>query len=198
MATEIEIKYKILATKLDRIKNLLTKYETKGRKYENNIMFDNDQKTMDSIDARLRVRLISETKESQEKHIQLTYKRRLSVENGIKKEEEIEVEFDTNANDFIAILNKMGYKKTTSYERFRETFVTPNHIKITLDEFPYGVVLEIEGEESDLIELEKELGLSNEDRYALSCDDLYRELCQKEGKKHKQDISFDDADMPKY
>jgi adenylate cyclase class IV len=198
MATEIEIKYKVLATNVDRIKDLLAKYETKGRKYENNIMFDNDQKTMDSVDARLRVRLISETRESQEKHIQLTYKRRLSVENGIKKEEEIEVEFDTNAKDFIEILNKMGYKRTTSYERFRETFVTPNHVKVTLDEFPYGVVLEIEGEEADVLSLETDLGLTSSDRYALSCDDLYRELCQKEGKEHKQDISFDDPDMPKY
>jgi adenylate cyclase class IV len=161
-------------------------------------MFDNEQKTMDSVDARLRVRLISETRESQDKHIQLTYKRRLSVENGIKKEEEIEVEFDTNADDFIKILNKMGYKRTTSYERYREIFVTTNHIKITYDEFPYGVVLEIEGEESDLIVLENELGLSKEGRYALSCDDLYCELCQQEGKEPKKDISFDDADMPKY
>jgi hypothetical protein len=46
MATEIEIKYKILATNFDRIKDLLAKYETKGRKYEHNIMFDNDQKTI--------------------------------------------------------------------------------------------------------------------------------------------------------
>lgn len=198
MATEIEIKYKVLSEDLDHIKALLSKYESKGKKYENNIMFDNEQKTMDSVDARLRVRLISEARESQDKHIQLTYKRRLSVENGIKKEEEVEVEFDTNANDFIEIINKMGYQRTTSYERYRETFVTPNHIKVTYDEFPYGVVLEIEGEESDLIVLENELGLSNEDRYALSCDDLYRELCQKEGKEHKKDISFDDTDMPKY
>jgi adenylate cyclase class IV len=198
MATEIEIKYKVLAEDLQNVKALLAKYESKGRKYENNIMFDNEQKTMDSVDARLRVRLISEERESQDKHIQLTYKRRLSVENGIKKEEEIEVEFDTNAGDFVTILNKMGYQRTTSYERYRETFVTPNHIKITFDEFPYGVVLEIEGEESDLLNLEKELGLSTVNRYALSCDDLYRELCQKEGKDHKKDISFDDSDMPKY
>jgi len=198
MATEIEIKYKILSTNLDKIKNLLAKYESKGRKYENNIMFDNEQKTMYSVDARLRVRLISETREAKDKHIELTYKRRLSVENGIKKEEEIEVEFDTNASDFLEILNKMGYHRTTSYERYRETFVTPNHIKVTFDEFPYGIVLEIEGEESSLIELEKELELSDLGRYALSCDDLYRELCEKEGKNHKQDISFDDADMPKY
>jgi adenylate cyclase class IV len=198
MATEIEIKYKVLSKDLSRLQSLLKEYESKGRKYENNIMFDNEQKTMDSADARLRVRLISETRESQDKHIQLTYKRRLSVENGIKKEEEIEVEFDTNANHFIMIINKMGYQRTTSYERYRETFVTPNYIKVTYDEFPYGVVLEIEGEEPELIELEKDLGLSSGDRYALSCDDLYRELCQKEGKEHKKDISFDDADMPKY
>lgn len=69
MATEIEIKYKILAKDVKNIKTLLAGYVFKGKKYENNIMFDNEQKTMDSVDARLRVRLISATRDAQDKHI---------------------------------------------------------------------------------------------------------------------------------
>jgi adenylate cyclase class IV len=198
MATEVEIKYKVLSANVANIRSILSTFDAKGRKYENNIMFDNEQKTMHSVDARLRVRLIAKERDAQEKHIMLTYKRRLSVENGIKKEEEIEVEFDTNPTDFISILNKMGYSRTTSYERYRESFTSSNHIKITLDEFPYGYVLEIEGDETDLLKLESEMGLTKADRYALSCDDLYRELCQQVGKQHKNDISFDDPEMPQY
>ncbi len=198
MPTEIEIKYKIHSAEIQTINNLLSGFRSLGKSFEYNIMFDNEQKTMDSVDARLRVRLISETRESQDKQIQLTYKRRLSVENGIKREEEVEVEFKTNADAFIKILNKMGYKRTTSYERYRETFITTNHIKITLDEFPYGAVLEIEGTEEKLLVLERKLGLHKSNRFALSCDDLYHELCINEGIKPKKDIMFDDKEMPKY
>lgn len=197
MATEIEIKYKIVRDKIPELTKILANYKSLGRNYEWNSMYDNDQKTMDSVDARLRVRLISESIDSENKHIQFTYKRRISVVNGIKEEEEIEVEFDTESKSFILILEKMGYSRTSTYERFRETFIY-NDIKITYDEFPYGVVLEIEGDKDALLDLETELNLTQKDRYALSCDDLYNELCEANGIKPKNDILFNDANMPKY
>lgn len=197
MATEIELKYKIPVADVQELRGKLAAYESKGRKHEQNIMFDNEQQTMHTVDARLRVRLISADRDSTEKHIELTYKRRLSVENGVKREEEIEVEFDTDASTFLTILNKMGYARTTSYERYRETFIS-DEVKITLDEFPYGVVLEIEGEEVAIKAVAKELELQETNLYALSCDDLYRDLCKEAGIDFKLDISFDDPEMPKY
>jgi len=197
MSTEIEIKYRIRSRDVEHIRHKLASFEHKDRKYEKNIMFDNQYKEMDKVDARLRVRLISEERDSKDKTILFTYKRRLSTYLGIKKEEEIEVEFITDADEFITILNRMGYDKTTSYERYRETYETEN-VEITLDEFPYGVVLELEGSESDILALELQLGLTPEDRYSLSCDDLYCELCKERGIKINPDILFDDPHMPKY
>lgn len=197
MATEIELKYKIPSSEFSELKDKLAQFESKGRKYEKNIMFDNEQQSMQKLDARLRVRLISEDKDDKEKTIEIAYKRRLAIENGIKKEEEIEVDFKTEPEIFILILNKMGYFKTTSYERYRETIIV-NNTKVTIDEFPYGMVLEIEGEGEEIKSVAQDLDLKDDNLYSLSCDDLYIELCRNKGIVPKRDILFDDLEMPNY
>jgi adenylate cyclase class IV len=90
----------------------------------------------------------------------------------------------------------MGYEITTSYERYRETYKTKD-IKITLDEFPFGYILEIEGEEDSINKICDLLKLDREKSYPLSCDDVYVELCEKQNIKPKDHILFDDSEIPK-
>ena len=100
----------------------------------------------------------------------------------------------------ISILtNVLKCPRISSYERYRETLYTDN-IEIASDKFPYGHVVELElkkGDESNLFEMSKLLGLSTMTRSRLSCDDLYRLLCKKAGINSKTDILFSDNEMPK-
>lgn len=195
---ELEIKFLVSSDDVPKLREKIVGlpgilYE--GRLYEKTTMLDNKERALDKKDARLRIRQISEEKNGKNPKIEFSYKKRLKADGGIKKEEEIEISFAADINSFFQILNKMGYEITNSYERYRETYKT-KETKITLDEFPFGYVLEIEGDENDINEACGFLKLDMEKSYALSCDDAYADLCEKENKKPKNHILFDDADMP--
>lgn len=197
---ELEIKFLINSNKISEIKNKILKIfgvVYKNRAYEKTIMFDNSDKSMQKEDARLRVRQIIEQENNEDKKskIEFSYKRRIKASGGVKQEEEIELEFKTDIDSFFQILNKMGYKITTSYERYRETYLADN-IKITLDEFPFGHILEIEGDEFGINKICEILDLDKNKSYPLSCDDIYVELCEKRGIKAKDNILFNDSEMP--
>ncbi|MDD5638789.1 MAG: CYTH domain-containing protein [Candidatus Pacebacteria bacterium] len=182
----------LIRKKILKIKNI--SYE--GRFYEKTTMLDNYQQTMNKEDARLRVREIKNQQNSRDTRIEFSYKRRLQANGGIKKEEEIETSFVADADSFLKILNKMGYEVTTSYERYREIYILKES-KITLDEFPFGYILEIEGEEKEIKKICRLLNLKISDSYALSCDDVYVDLCKREKIQPKDHILFDDPEMPK-
>jgi len=195
---ESEIKFLIKSSDVLKIKEKISEIQKifyEGRVYEKTIMLDNKEKTMDKEDARLRIRQISKQKDDKDSRIEFSYKRRIKADGGVKQEEEIETTFVTDINSFFQILQKMGYKITTSYERYRETYRTDN-VKITLDEFPFGYILEIEGEEDDINKICDFLNLDKEKSYPLSCDDAYVELCQKNNIRPKDHILFDDPNMP--
>lgn len=197
---EIEKKFIIPCREVQSLRKRLLEFENSkalGKKYEKTIMFDNAKKSMESQDARLRVRIISNRKGDKEQKIEFCFKKRLSADKGLKKEEEIEVNFIANAELFVEILKRMDYKETTVYERYRETFEIDT-LKITLDEFPYGHLLEIEGDEINIQKVNQQLGIKDTQLYALSCDDLYEELCRKENKIPSPNILFDDQKMPKF
>lgn len=146
---ELEIKFLFNAKQIKLLKEkILAVPDTfyQGKNYEKTIMFDTPDGFLAKEDARLRVRQISREKDSDDQKIEFSYKRRIKTVGGIKKEEEIESEFQTDILNLMAILKRMNYAPVSSYERFRETYWHGNSLKITLDEFPFGYILEIEGE----------------------------------------------------
>lgn len=196
---EMEVKFPLSDDSAERIRGKIKFFNNvvfEGRFYERTSNFDNKDKLMYNQDARLRVREISKTKEDKNKKIEFCFKKRISV-GGIKQEEETQAEFTTDPNNFIELLKRMGYFYSDGYERYRETYKYQD-IKITLDEFPFGYLLEIEGEEKDIISIMEILGLKMDDSYHLSCDDFYTLLCEKSDITPKKTILFDDPDMPKY
>ena len=196
---EIEIKFPLKKSFSDFIKEkikLLDGIIYLGKKYENTLNFDNLSKDMYSQDARLRVREISRYKNDEKKKVEFCYKRRIKI-GEFKEEEEIETSFEVDVSIFKNILIKMGYNFTDGYERYRDTYKY-NNLKITLDEFPFGNILEIEGSPSDARVLCGILGLKIEDSYKLSCDDFYTDLCKKANINSKSYIAFDDNEMPKF
>lgn len=195
---ELEIKFLLTTNEAAAQRETILKLPDvffEGRAYEKTTMLDNSFGQMQREDARLRVREIRKKKDDTISKIEFSYKKRLRADGGIKQEEEIETAFATDVGSFLGILNKMGYVITTSYERYRETYRTLD-AKITLDEFPFGYVLEIEGGERSIEGICKELGLAPSKSYPLSCDDAYVELCEKKGTKPKDHILFDDPEMP--
>jgi GTP cyclohydrolase II len=168
----------------------------RGKNYEKTTMFDTPDGLLAKEDARLRIRQISREKDSDDQKIEFSYKRRIKATGGIKKEEEIESEFQTDILNLTAILKRMNYAPISSYERFRETYWHGNSLKITLDEFPFGYILEIEGEKKEIQMFCKWLNLKQSQSYALSCDDAYVDLCKKAHIVPKDHILFSDKDMP--
>ena len=146
-------------------------------------------------DARLRVRQVGNEMEECRSHIEFSYKRRLPSNGNTKEEEEIEVDFDVELGDFLNILCKMGYIMTTSYERYRTTYKYKN-TKVTLDEFPFGYILEIEGENENIAKACRGLNLNMAESTAESCDDVYDRICRDKGIEPKNHILFSDNEMP--
>ena len=197
---ELESKFLISLARISFLRKKILKIPNisyGGRFYEKTTMLDNSEETMNKEDARLRVRQISDRKDSQKFQIEFSYKRRIKADGGIKREEEIESSFTTDIDSLFRILNKMGYQVTTSYERYRETYNIKD-TKITLDEFPFGYILEVEGNEEDINKMCKFLSLNIRDSYPLSCDDVYVDLCKKNKIKPKDHILFDDPKMPQF
>lgn len=193
--------YKNKLNLLKKINNL----ECGGRKYEKTSQFNHANKDFDfytkEIDGRFRIR-VSEGKKSSK--CILSWKRRLPIttETKINKEEEVELTIKpTEYENLIFIINNVIHmSEVESYERYRTTFFN-NEVEIALDEYPFGLALEIEAKTEDenaeiivnkYVEL---LGLDYKDSYRLSWDDKYGELCCEQGKEKYKHVLFE-KDMP--
>ena len=105
-------------------------------------------------------------------------------------------------DDMVFILEKvLRLKIVESYERYRTTFANAS-VEIALDEYPFGVALEIEGQKDEqnpreaIQQIVKTLNLDTSDAYRLSWDDKYSELCQEQGVEQYKHVTFDKP-MPK-
>ena len=196
---EIERKYLLKKSQVESIENKCLEIflPQTSHQYEKNQNFDRDN-LFEKDDARLRLRTKITDSNEQIKNFEFTYKKRLIIKNGTKKETELNYNFDSNqpVENLVSIFKIIGLTERDSYERRRKTF-SNNDIQLTIDEFPFGYIAEIEGEEKKVLEYEKLLNMSNLVQYGASCDDVYMELCHKKGIKPKTSILFSDTDMPK-
>lgn len=191
-----------------------TNAEFSGRYYELTVMYDNPNEKLSfyplEIDGRLRFRTsiyspLDEQKDfvlTGDNSSKITWKRRLSKAEGSNVHQEEEIEVSVNYKDYKNMEdifeNILKCKRMSSYERYRSTYKT-SELSITVDEFPYGIMLEVEidsGDEGDLVIFVNKVGLSMDDVYELSCDDKYVDLCKEAKIEVKDDILFDDKNMP--
>jgi len=86
-----------------------------------------------------------------------TFKERDPGKTAVKRQREEETEV-SDAAALAAILEALGYRPVLVYEKRRETFRLPG-AEVVLDELPFGLFAEIEGEEAAILEAEKLLGL---------------------------------------
>ncbi len=190
-----------LLDKLSELKEL----EKKPRTYEKTVQYNHSDPRYDfyskEIDGRFRLRL---SKNIEESKCKLSWKRRLpnTTENLVNKEEEKEVRISyEDVDNFIFIIeNVMHFKVVDSYERYRTIF-TNEDVEISIDEYPFGIALEIENKSSTknpeevVMNYASKLKLNIKDSYRLSWDDKYVELCKEQNKEIYNEVTFD-KDMP--
>lgn len=190
-----------LLDKLSELKEL----EKKPRTYEKTVQYNHSDPRYDfyskEIDGRFRLRL---SKNIEESKCKLSWKRRLpnTTENLVNKEEEKEVRisYDDVDNFIFIIENVMHFKVVDSYERYRTIF-TNEDVEISIDEYPFGIALEIENKSSTknpeevVMNYASKLKLNIKDSYRLSWDDKYVELCKEQNKEIYNEVTFD-KDMP--
>lgn len=185
---EIELKFKIKDRRLieEKLKN---NFNFVQKAFEVTEMYDNAQKDLFKIDARLRVREIIVLSDKK-RFCELTYKKPLSRE-AIKIEEEIKVVVD-KYKELTVLLKRLGFVKVSSYERVRSTYHS-GETEIVIDEFPFGDYLEIEGTEEAIKELAQQLGFKLNQNLTQSCDDIYAEIQQSLGKPIEDHIRFSEV-----
>lgn len=205
---EYEVRYYYPLSKKEEIEEILSKFEELKkslRTYEKTIQFNHCDERYNfyskEVDGRFRFRISSNEKESKCK---LSWKKRLkdTTDDLVNKEEEKEVNipFDDKDNFLYIISNVMKFPVVESYERYRTTYSNED-IEISIDEYPFGLALEIENKSTDKDPMEvvadwtKKMNLDINNSYRLSWDDKYKELCNEQGKEVFSEVAFD-KDMP--
>lgn len=105
----------------------------------------------------------------------LTYKERFATPSAIKHQREEETAVD-NAEALAAILEALGFYPTLIYEKRRATWYLSG-TEVVIDELPFGLFAEIEGDEHAIEEVEKLLNLSDTEAEHAS----YPELTMRHG-----------------
>lgn len=213
MNIEREMRFYLPLKELELQQVALKQFHYKGRYHEITIMYDNPNPDYTfyslSIDGRLRLRAAKQTDKNStsDDYGLVSWKQRIpSLKNEIMRHEN-EIEFNFNPTELHAVQSiledVLHCPKISSYERYRNHYENGN-IHITLDEFPFALMLELEingnseSAEKQLINILSLLKLDSSSASSYSCDDMYRELCFKENKQPKPDILFNDPDMPHF
>ncbi|HYY95240.1 MAG TPA: class IV adenylate cyclase, partial [Pyrinomonadaceae bacterium] len=151
MATEVEKKYRLTRGEAERVRRRLEEMSGEvggGSQFEENAIY-----TGPGLDPRRRVLRLRRRGE----HAILTFKEREPSPSAIKRQHEDETEV-SDADALAAILEALGYRPTLVYEKRRTTWHLDG-VEVVLDELPFGLFLEIEGEESQILEAERLLNL---------------------------------------
>jgi len=135
----------------------------KERVFERNIRYENASETFMKKGIVLRMR--------QDDEARLTYKSGKTVDNGISKRFEAEVEvsdFDT----MDTILRLLKFEPYLTYEKYRTTYMLDD-AEIVLDEMPYGNFTEIEADVDKIELLITRLGLDDVPRITQSYTQIF-------------------------
>ena len=151
MPIEIEKKYRLTKQQRERIVRRLRELKAKSLKeeFEENTLYRGGVINLGTRALRLR-------KVGQRAFF--TFKERLPTKSPIKHQIEHEAEV-RNADALDAILNALGFEPALVYEK-RRTRWNVDGVKVLIDELPFGLFMEIEASESEIVRVEKLLGAS--------------------------------------
>jgi adenylate cyclase, class 2 len=150
VSIEIEKKYRLTRERAETLVSRLDEIgaERSDSEFEVNTLYTSPSLDLEGAILRLRVT---------NKRAILTFKKRFSSPSSIKRqlEEETEVE---DGDAMARILDRLGFKPSLIYEKRRDTW-QHHSTEIAIDELPFGWFMEIEGEEADIVAVERAIGI---------------------------------------
>jgi adenylate cyclase, class 2 len=168
---QLEIEVKFYLSDVERIQRriLALGAESKGRVFENNVRYEDENNTLIRKKSLLRLRRDAKTI--------LTFKSSPPIagtEFKVFNELEVEVsDFETMNR----ILENLGLHPEQLYEKWRETLIL-DQTGFYLDTMPYGTFLEIEGSEEDIRTYAAGLGLNWQKRILLNYLEIFQIIRQ--------------------
>lgn len=177
---EIEVKFYLKDIEGMRRNLLELGVESKGRVFETNIRYEDNQLSLIQKKTLLRLRKDEKTTLTF-KSVPKTKSRDFKVFN------ELEVEVDDMAT-MGQILEALGFHPEQKYEKWRETLVL-ERTKMFLDRMPYGDFLEIEGQPQDIKNWIARLGLNWHRRILLNYLEIF-EIIKKKHNLQIKDLTF--------
>lgn len=151
MGTEIEKKYRIEMEEVARLRERLRAAgaEARGEEFEENTLYAGPG--LEQGNRVLRLRRV-------EGRAIFTFKESLDS-SGIRRRREDETAVE-DADALAAILDALGYTPAIVYEKRRDTWRVSS-VEVVLDELPFGLYVEIEGEEEPILEAERLLEIDD-------------------------------------
>ncbi len=156
MALETEVKIRISQEDLDPIRARLKELGAhclSPRREEKNILFDFDDRSLETCGCAVRLRTYGEK-------TTLTFKGEIQEDPRFKKRQELETGVE-NPQATIKDLKALGLHICFEYSKIREIYtlsVDQDQAEICLDETPVGTFVEIEGPENTIEALASQLG----------------------------------------
>ncbi|HZT58433.1 MAG TPA: class IV adenylate cyclase [Pyrinomonadaceae bacterium] len=151
MGIEVEKKYRLTVEQTGPLRHRLEavgEREGAGAEFEENTIY-----TGPGLDPKRRVLRLRR----KGARAVFTFKERGEGQSAIKRQREDETEV-SDADALADILDALGYRPALVYEKRRETWRVGG-AEVVLDELPFGLFVEIEGEEHEILAAEKSLGL---------------------------------------
>ena len=177
MGIEIEKKLRLTAEQVRRVRERLVEIGAtrRGEAFEENTLYRGG--TLDPQSSILRLRRTGSSAILTYKEISTLTSSASTIKH--RREDETRVE---DAEALAAILAALGFTPALVYEKWRETWEVAN-AEVVVDELPFGLFLEIEGEESEIPQVEGLLDLSAAEvematypelaaRYGQKCDGM--------------------------
>jgi adenylate cyclase class 2 len=157
MAIEIEKKYRLEPGQVEPLRARLREAGGEGSgaaEFEENVIY-----TGPGLDPGRRVLRLRRFAPEGGRAL-FTFKERDLSGSPVKRQREEETEV-ADADALAAILEALGYSPALVYEKRRETWRLAR-TEVVIDELPFGLFVEIEGEEPDILKAEKLLGLAGD------------------------------------
>lgn len=176
MPVEIEKKYRVESEQVEPLRRRLKEVGAEGQgsaEFEENVIY-----TGPGLDPARRVLRLRRKGEQ----AIFTFKERDPSDSAVKRQREEETDV-SDADAMASILEALGYRPALVYEKRRETWRLEG-AEIVLDELPFGLFVEIEGEETRILEVEKLLGLDD----AKAEHDSYPKLTLRHGTKRGETV----------
>ena len=123
--------------------------------------------------------------------VEATRKYRITENSEVKREIEETIYKGSSEDEAKSMIELQGdFVEENSYEKIRVHFSANGEVDITLDIYPYGAVIEVEGKEEKVKSIASKMGYTKKDYILDSADDLYLKWIKENKLAEQWDVRF--------